>query len=196
MKVKQNNVLTIIIGIVLIITIFAGIISTGYLVYKIDNLSKEIDTLKKGNTNTNNEEEEEQQSGYDTSAFKEIKGKDIKKESKNKTIVVLVARQTCGYCAIFAPTITEISEEYDFQVRYIDLEKIIDIYSPNWDVIDEESYNTLVNLDAVSGFETFMDEFGATPMTIVVKDGKITGGIVGAYPKENVVEALKDAGAI
>lgn len=195
MKVKENNVLTIIIGIALIITIFGVILSTGYLVFRINDLSKEVETLKKGTTPAPSGEEE-QPSGYDTSAFKEILGKDVVKESKNKTIVVLVARQTCGYCAIFAPTITEISEEYDFQVRYVDLEKIVDIYSPNWDVIDQESYDTLVNLKAVAGFETFMDEFGATPMTIVIKDGKITGGIIGAYPKENVVEALKDAGAI
>ncbi len=195
MKVKENNVLTIIIGIALIITIFGVILSTGYLVFRINDLSKEVETLKKGTTPAPSGEEE-QPSGYDTSAFKEILGKDVVKESKNKTIVVLVARQTCGYCAIFAPTITEISEEYDFQVRYIDLEKIVDIYSPNWDVIDQESYDTLVNLKAVAGFETFMDEFGATPMTVVIKDGKITGGIIGAYPKENVVEALKDAGAI
>jgi thiol-disulfide isomerase/thioredoxin len=195
MKVKENNVLTIIIGIALIITIFGVILSTGYLVFRINDLSKEVETLKKGTTPTPSGEEE-QPSGYDTSAFKEILGKDVVKESKNKTIVVLVARQTCGYCAIFAPTITEISEEYDFQVRYVDLEKIVDIYSPNWDVIDQESYDTLVNLKAVAGFETFMDEFGATPMTVVIKDGKITGGIIGAYPKENVVEALKDAGAI
>ncbi len=195
MKVKENNVLTIIIGIALIITIFGVILSTGYLVFRINDLSKEVETLKKGTTPAPSGEEE-QPSGYDTSAFKEILGKDVVKESKNKTIVVLVARQTCGYCAIFAPTITEISEEYDFQVRYVDLEKIVDIYSPNWDVIDQESYDTLVNLKAVAGFETFMDEFGATPMTVVIKDGKITGGIIGAYPKENVVEALKDAGAI
>ena len=195
MKVKGNNVLTIIIGIALIITIFGVILSTGYLVFRINDLSKEVDTLKKGTTTTQTGEEE-QPSGYDTSAFKEILGKDVVKESKNKTIVVLVARQTCGYCAIFAPTITEISEEYDFQVRYVDLEKIVDIYSPNWDVIDQESYDTLVNLKAVAGFETFMDDFGSTPMTVVIKDGKITGGIIGAYPKENVVEALKDAGAI
>ena len=195
MKVKENNILTIIIGIALIITIFGVILSTGYLVFRINDLSKEVETLKKGTTPTPSGEEE-QPSGYDTSAFKEILGKDVVKESKNKTIVVLVARQNCGYCAIFAPTITEISEEYDFQVRYVDLEKIVDIYSPNWDVIDQESYDTLVNLKAVAGFETFMDEFGATPMTVVIKDGKIVGGIIGAYPKENVVEALKDAGAI
>ena len=195
MKVKENNVLTIIIGIVLIITIFGVILSTGYLVFRINDLSKEVETLKKGTTPAPSGEEE-QPSGYDTSAFKEILGKDVVKESKNKTIVVLVARQTCGYCAIFAPTITEISEENDFQVRYIDLEKIVDIYSPNWDVIDQESYDTLVNLKAVAGFETFMDEFGATPMTVVIKDGKIVGGIIGAYPKEDVESALKDAGAI
>ena len=194
MKVKENNVLTIVIGIVLILAIIGGMASTGYLVYRVNNLSKEIKDLKKANEPIPSEEEP--QSGYDTSAFIEIKGKDVIKESKNKTIVVLIARQTCGYCAMFAPTITEISEEYDFKVRYVDLAKIVDIYSPNWDVTDQESYNTLANLEAVKGFEDFMEEFGATPMTVVIRDGKIVGGIVGAYPKENVVEALKEAGAI
>ena len=44
---------------------------------------------------------------YDTSAFKQISPSDIAKESDGKTIVVWVGRQSCGYCAMYAPNIAK-----------------------------------------------------------------------------------------
>ena len=141
-------------------------------------------------------EESEEPSGYDTTPFKEIKGTDIAKESEGKTIVVFIGRQTCGYCAIYAPIITKVSDDYDFRVRYIDLEKLVDIYSPTWEVTDQESYDDLVNLKTTPGYEIFMDDLGSTPMTIVIRDNKIIGGVVGYVEEETLIQTLKDSGFI
>jgi thioredoxin-like negative regulator of GroEL len=39
-----------------------------------------------------------------------------------------------------------------------------------------------------------MEDFGSTPMTIIVEDGKVIGGVVGAVDKTTVKETLTNAG--
>ncbi len=188
MKKETNDILTFVTPFILVLCVIVIGILLAFLFIRVGDLAKEVKEIKTQLT------PEEVPNGYDTTPFKEIVGKDILEESKDDTIVVLVARQSCGYCALYAPVITKVSENYDFTVRYVDLEKIIDIYSPNWDVIDQESYNAMVSLPTASGYETFMDDFGATPMTIVIKNGKIIGGVVGYVEEDTLIKALKDSG--
>ncbi len=188
MKKETNDILTFVTPFILVLCVIVIGILLAFLFIRVGDLAKEVKEIKTQLT------PEEVPSGYDTTPFKEIVGKDILEESKDDTIVVLVARQSCGYCALYAPVITKVSENYDFTVRYVDLEKIIDIYSPNWDVIDQESYNAMVSLPTIAGYETFMDDFGATPMTVVIKNGKIIGGVVGYVEEDTLIKALKDSG--
>jgi hypothetical protein len=39
-----------------------------------------------------------------------------------------------------------------------------------------------------------MKEFGATPMTLVIKKNKIVGNFVGAYDEATALEILEDEG--
>ena len=188
MKKETNDILTFVTPFILVLCVIVIGILLAFLFIRVGDLAKEVKEIKTQLT------PEEVPNGYDTTPFKEIVGKDILEESKDDTIVVLVARQSCGYCALYAPVITKVSENYDFTVRYVDLEKIIDIYSPNWDVIDQESYNAMVSLPTIAGYETFMDDFGATPMTVVIKNGKIIGGVVGYVEEDTLIKALKDSG--
>ena len=188
MKKETNDILTFTTFFLLAICVIViGILLT-FLFIRVGDLAKEVKEIKTQLT------PEEVPNGYDTTPFKEIVGKDILEESKDDTIVVLVARQSCGYCALYAPVITKVSEDYNFTIRYVDLEKVIDVYSPNWDVIDQESYNAMVSLPTIAGYETFMDDFGATPMTVVIKNGKIIGGVVGYVEEDTLIKALKDSG--
>ena len=64
-----------------------------------------------------------------------------------------------------------------------------------WVLTDQASY------DAITGMETtndeaasVMEDFGSTPMTIIVEDGKVIGGVVGAVDKTTVKETLTNAG--
>ena len=188
MKKETNDILTFVTPFILVLCVIVIGILLAFLFIRVGDLAKEVKEIKTQLT------PEEVPNGYDTTPFKEIVGKDILEESKDDTIVVLVARQSCGYCAMYAPVITKVSDNYDFTVRYIDLEKVIDVFSPNWDVIDQESYNAMVSLPTASGYETFMDDFGATPMTIVIKNGKIIGGVVGYVEEDTLIKALKDSG--
>ncbi len=188
MKKETNDILTFVTPFILVLCVIVIGILLAFLFIRVGDLAKEVKEIKTQLT------PEEVPNGYDTTPFKEIVGKDILEESKDDTIVVLVARQSCGYCAMYAPVITKVSDNYDFTVRYLDLEKVIDVFSPNWDVIDQESYNAMVSLPTASGYETFMDDFGATPMTIVIKNGKIIGGVVGYVEEDTLIKALKDSG--
>ncbi len=197
MKNKTQTIFIIVLLVLLTIVIGAGTISSIVLYSKVNTLSNEVKNLKNARTfqdTGSGTTTEEEQLGYDTSNFKEIKGTDIASESKGKTIVVMIGRQSCGYCTMYAPILDKVSQDYHFQVRYIDLEKLIDIYSPNWDVIDQKSYDTLMNLNATDEYKTFMNELGATPMTIIIKDNTIIGGIMGYVPEETLINDLEGLG--
>lgn len=133
---------------------------------------------------------------YDTSEFKEISATDIKSESSNTTIVVMVGRQGCTYCSQYAPTITDVAEDYGITVRYIDLSKILQVNDDNTvSIIDEESYEILTTLEGEGDYEDFASEnFGYTPETIIIKNNKIIGGFAGNAESSSIEEAFEAAG--
>lgn len=137
-----------------------------------------------GSNKTTTEETQQQESSeastsYDTSKFKEIKGTDIATESKNETIVVMVGRQGCGYCAQFAPVLAQVAEEYGVTVRYIDLAKMIQIGTG--EVLDQDSINAFSKITGDGQWKTFAtDYFGRTPQTMFIKNNKVVYGLAGA----------------
>lgn len=150
---------------------------------------------------------EEAQSGYSTENFKEIKGSDIVTESKNEKIVVMIGRQTCGYCAKYAPILEEVQKEFNLTARYIDLTDIIDLESGQ--VIDNDSRDAIVNISSdknckVVGTdeegkdltcENFMENnFGATPLTLVIENNKLTYAFAGYVDASGLEEQLQNAG--
>ncbi len=140
--------------------------------------------VNNGSGNTTTEETQQQESSaaetsYDTSMFKEIKGTDIATESKNETIVVMVGRQGCGYCAQFAPILAQVAEEYGVTVRYIDLAKMIQIGTG--EVLDQDSINAFSKITGDGQWASFAtDYFGRTPQTMFIKNNKVVYGLAGA----------------
>ena len=199
---KKENTITICLFVTILVfligVVAAEVVTTVNLSKRIDNLNKQVEELK--TTNNRNEttivEEipEEPVVEYDVSSFKEIKPSDIKKDSQNSTILIMIGRKTCYYCQLYAPILTEVSKEYQFQPRYIDLEKLVNLETG--EVTEPEEVDYLVQLEATEEYKNFMDDFGATPMTLIVKEEKIVGGIMGYTPKENLIEQLKDLGFI
>ena len=77
---------------------------------------------------------------------------------------------------------------------YIDIAKIIDFTSQNFDILDQDAFDTLSNLTG-EGYESYMDDnFGATPMILIMKDNKIVGGQTGYSEYENFESMLNKAG--
>lgn len=153
-----------------------------------------------GNRTYSDEEDEttntetEQTATYDTSAFTKVKAQDLESLSKKDTIIVWIGRQGCGYCGQFAPTITSIGEKLDETIYYLDLADVLNFSSQQVTIADEEAYDILVNFATDKDNEDVMDEFGATPMTLVIKKNKIVGNFVGAYDEATALEILEEEG--
>lgn len=132
---------------------------------------------------------------YDTSAFKEITADQIQSESKKETIVVLIGRQGCYYCAEFAPIITSVAKDFKVTIRYIDLAKIVNFNVAQPYISDETSWKTLTSLTGSGEWKTFADDnMGGTPLTLIIKNNKVVGGIAGAYEAGAVENAFTSAG--
>jgi len=142
--------------------------------------------------NTSASEESEYNTEYDVSMFDEITAKDVKSKTKNKLQVVYIGRETCGWCAAFLPNIWDAQKEFDFTTLYIDIAKIIDFSDGS--VIDQNSFDILNALTG-EGYEEYMSEnFGATPMILIIKDNKIVGAHTGYSEYDVFKTALNDAG--
>lgn len=168
--------------ILLIIVMLMVLIS---LVYTVSNHTE-------ANTPVNNQTTGES-STYDTSAMTEIKAADIATLSKNATIVVMVGRQGCGWCAEYAPMYLTLADEYQVTPYYIDLAKILDFsqYETTGQVpiADQSAYEIMTSLSGSGEWATFVKEnFGGTPLTIIIKDNKVIGGL-GGYPRNGITDA-------
>ena len=188
----KNKTLLLFIPIILLLigVITSQVLITYNLSNRIDKLSNDLKNSTNEKTNCNSNSTTEEQEEYDISNYIEIKGTDIKTESKDETILVVIGRKTCYYCQLYIPILSEVSEEYDFKPRYIDLEKIENIQTG--EILDKKSEEAIINIATTEEYKGFMDEFGATPMTIIVKNNKVIGGIMGYRPKETLIQELQN----
>lgn len=163
------------------------------LVDRVETLETSINSTYHEETGNNENYQQEQQSGYATNEFKTINPSDIKKESKGETIVVLWARQSCGYCVMYAPILTEVAREHNVTVRYINMESIVDLST--WQPSNQKEYDTLANLEGVGEWKTFAkDAIEGTPGTFFIKDNKIVYGIIGYVEKATIEDAFEKVG--
>ena len=117
---------------------------------------------------------------YDTSAFKEITPSEISKESKGK---------------MYAPYIKQAADNYGITAHYIDLAKMVNFNVEQPYITDSDAYKTLSSLTGKGEWETFAkDNVGGTPLTLIIKDGKVIGGVSGAAAVEKIEAVFKDAG--
>lgn len=90
--------------------------------------------------------------------------------------VVYYASSTCGYCSLQTPILEEISEAYDMSYLHIDA--------------------TELTADQREEISEKLDIEGATPSTVVVKDGKVIAKQEGYLDGTDYVEFFKSAGVL
>ncbi|MDD4623773.1 MAG: hypothetical protein PHX40_00090 [Bacilli bacterium] len=135
-------------------------------------INRDSSSSSQNNSNSDEKNIEEVNGDYDVSAFTEINGSDLKNKTKGENTVVYIGRSTCEWCVKFVPILTETTNKYKLNTLYIDIAKIIDFSAGG--IKDQESYDFLTKMETVSEFENYMSEnFGATPMLLIVKDGKL-----------------------
>ena len=179
---KKQNIILVFVLVTALLSLFTFISGLG------GNKTYKDEETEPTNTET------QQSATYDTSAFTKVKAQDLEKLSKKDTIIVWIGRQGCGYCGQFAPTITSVGEKLDETIYYLDLADIFDFSTNPVTILDEEAYDLLLNFKTDGDNEGVMEEFGATPMTLVIKKNKIVGNFVGAYDEATALEILEDEG--
>ncbi len=187
---KKSNITLFLILVTFLINII--------ILFGVFNGSHNNNNNSNSTSNTNNSEDTSTQNtnnSYDTSAMKEISAADIASESKNETIVVVIGRQGCGYCALYVPIAIDVAKEYNITLRYIDLAKIVNFNVQEPYVSDNESFNTLNSLTGNDEWKTFVSEhISGTPLTIIIKNNKVIGGISGYVEAESIKNAFDKAG--
>ncbi len=181
------------VNIIFYLVILCTVLCCVILIFSLINNSSSKETNSNNNNNSNNSASDNNSYSYDTSAFKEISASDIKNESKNKTIVVLLGRQGCSHCAAFAPKITEVAKKFNVEVMYIDYNKIVDVSAGK--IIDQNAYDIIANMEGTGSWS----EFGAkairgTPNTLFIKNNTIIYGINGNNENGIIETAFEQAG--
>ena len=137
----------------------------------------------------------ETSTAYDTSVYNVIKPSQIATESKGKKIVLWVGRQSCGYCEMYAPYINEASQNYGIKAYYVDLAELIDFTVDQPYIMDEEEFNILSSLNGEGEWKGFAEEnVGGTPLTLIIQDNKVIGGLSGYADTNSVMKAFENAG--
>ena len=118
---------------------------------------------------------------YDVSSFTEIRYDEfLEKYKDSEQSIIYIGRSTCIHCINFVPVLKEAQNKYEYKTYYLDISKI-----------KEDEYNSIMKLNS------FFDEnFGMTPMVIVVKEGKIVdnGGWLGEANYEDFSNYLEKVG--
>ena len=76
----------------------------------------------------------------------------------------------------------------------MDLADIFDFSSEQVTLLDQEAYDILMNFATDKENEKVMEDFGSTPMTLIIKDNKIIGSFTGAADTETLFETLEKEG--
>ena len=169
-RLNTNLIISVITIILVFITMIFAITNKGTKAENNNNPTSNS-TTNSGNDSTYN---------YSTDLFDEIDPANISKESKGKTIVVMIGKQGCSACAMYAPTLALLQEDYDFTTKYIDFSKMITVNGQSAYISDGDGYNALTSLTG-NGYNGWVKEhFGSTPLTLIVKDSKILYAVVGA----------------
>ena len=91
---------------------------------------------------------------------------------RGENVAIYIGRPTCPACVRLYPTIEEIGEEFEINFYYINLDE--------WDMRDfQEAIGSVVT------------DFRGTPTIVIMNDGEPIESIVGAHPRENVLDLLR-----
>jgi predicted bacteriocin transport accessory protein len=115
-----------------------------------------------------NTSESESETEYDTSMFTSITTDTLEEAVSGDNVqVVYIGRSTCGFCVKFLPTLQQAQKDYNYTTLYLDITT----------VTTTEQQNKIFAFDNEEGF--ISDNFGATPMVLIMKDGKLIDGWLG-----------------
>lgn len=126
--------------------------------------------------------ETEENIEYDVSMFDTVDAdKVIDLYKSDDTQVIYIGRSTCGYCVQFLPALQQAQKDYGYKTKYLDIT-----------TVSEDGQKAILDKDNEEGF--LANNFGSTPMVILVRDGKLVDGWVGYAEYDAFASFLEENG--
>jgi thiol-disulfide isomerase/thioredoxin len=160
--------------------IIIGLLVANTIVLFLSNVKITTDGEKSKTAETTDQTTDNSNSEYDVSMMNSVDLDGVLKLFKSeKTQVIYLGRSTCGYCVQFLPVLQQAQKEYGYTTNYLDITTVSDP-------------SKLLEKD---NDEKFLEEnYGATPMVILVKDGKLKDTWVGYSEYDEFAQFLEKNG--
>lgn len=100
-------------------------------------------------------------------------------DTKEGTVVTVLASTGCGHCQAYKPVINELSKVHKFNLYFYELEEL-----------SQDEQNIVLTTYELENFT------GSVPYTFIVKEGKIIDDTLGFADEETTVEFLTKNGII
>lgn len=125
--------------------------------------------VKDGSTKTNTtSDNSEENADYDVSMFTSVTADTLGEAVSSDTAkIVYIGRSTCGYCVQFLPILQQAQTDYGYETLYLDITT----------VTTTEQQDKILAFDNEEEF--LKENFGGTPMVLLMKNGKIVDTWIG-----------------
>ena len=108
--------------------------------------------------------------------------------AKSGTRIIVIGQTTCSHCIAIKPALNSIAGDYNIKIYYINVNELT-----------QDEYNRFSESLKTVGYDDpdFVESgsFG-TPLTLILKDGKVSSYISGERSKSQLVREFKKAGLI
>lgn len=126
---------------------------------------------------------------YDVSKMKEITGEQAAKLFDEKgTHFLYIGRSTCSVCVNLVPELNTVMNDMTITLNYLPLNQTF--RTDFKDLFDKLDIETTVNNNKGT-FGELLEEYGYTPVVIVIKDGKMADGFIGYRDADKIEELFK-----
>ena len=104
------------------------------------------------------------------------------------TNIIVIGQTTCSHCIAVKPTLNSIAADYKLTINYIDINEVSEEEMTKF-------YESLTRMEYSEPEYVEEGKFG-TPLTLIVKNGKISSYVAGERSKSQFVREFKKAGLI
>ncbi len=144
---------------------------------------------KSSNNGTNNNGNQTTTVKYDVSKMKKVTGEEAAKLFDEKgTHFLYIGRSTCSVCVNLVPELNTVLSDMAITIHYSPLEQTFRTDFKN--LFKKLDIETTVNKNEGT-FGELLEEYGYTPVVIVIKDGKMVDGFVGYRDADKIEELFK-----
>lgn len=190
---KEVTIMDMLNRIVICLIIIAIILAVNTVVLICNSGSSKSESKTENNgTETT---DKTQDNGYDVSMMDSISLSDAVALFEDKgSYVIYIGRSDCGACVSYLPALQQAQTDLGYKTKYLNLYDM-DESSADYDKFIKKltvKYPMQVNGEEVT--KQFGEWVGYTPMTIVVKNGKMVDGEIGAISYDSLVSMLQKQG--